>query len=134
MDISSFPVHFILTESSHTGGSLPVQYGDEALDALFGSGGEEEEEEKEVASPSRSLLSSQELALFDPFSKEGTWLGWCWGEQLWGGGREIEGQSCLQSAFHFIICFFADQYSNNNNNNNIITQPLMQPAFPMGVI
>lgn len=52
------------------GGSLPVQYGDEALDALFGSGGEEEEEEKEVASPSRSLLSSQELALFDPFSKE----------------------------------------------------------------
>ncbi|XP_053134558.1 sorting nexin-15 isoform X3 [Hemicordylus capensis] len=67
-----------------TGGSSspPAQCDDdEALDALFAASaaGEEEEEEEgggrgggaEAGSPSRSLLSVQELALFDPFTKEG---------------------------------------------------------------
>ncbi|XP_061461621.1 sorting nexin-15 isoform X2 [Rhineura floridana] len=45
---------------------------DKALDALFAFGEEEEEEEGERAmgSPSCCPLSVQELALFDPFSKE----------------------------------------------------------------
>lgn len=68
---SSFPACFALTGALPTGGSsFPGQCDEEALAALFGCAGEEEEE-KEEGSPSRSLLSVQELALFDPFSKEG---------------------------------------------------------------
>ncbi|XP_078238151.1 sorting nexin-15 isoform X2 [Pogona vitticeps] len=45
---------------------------DEAFDALFAFGGDDEEGgERGAGSPSRCLLSVQELALFDPFSKEG---------------------------------------------------------------
>ncbi|XP_028566378.2 sorting nexin-15 [Podarcis muralis] len=52
--------------------SSPEKCDDEALDALFAFGGDEEEEEGEkgLGSPSRGPLSLQELALFDPFSKE----------------------------------------------------------------
>uniref|UniRef100_A0A670JUN3 Sorting nexin 15 n=1 Tax=Podarcis muralis TaxID=64176 RepID=A0A670JUN3_PODMU len=51
--------------------SSPEKCDDEALDALFAFGGDEEEEgEKGLGSPSRGPLSLQELALFDPFSKE----------------------------------------------------------------
>nr|XP_060613850.1 sorting nexin-15 [Anolis sagrei ordinatus] len=54
--------------------ALPIKSNDdEALDALFAYGGEEEEEKDGVPSadsPPRCPLSVQELALFDPFSKE----------------------------------------------------------------
>nr|XP_020669789.1 sorting nexin-15 [Pogona vitticeps]XP_020669790.1 sorting nexin-15 [Pogona vitticeps] len=44
---------------------------DEAFDALFAFGGDDEEGgERGAGSPSCCLLSVQELALFDPFSKE----------------------------------------------------------------
>lgn len=55
--------------------SLPTKCEDEALDALFAISGEEEE--KEARLPSCCSLSVQELALFDPFSKEGRWRGGC---------------------------------------------------------
>ncbi|XP_042296878.1 sorting nexin-15 [Sceloporus undulatus] len=64
----------LLPESDERGEhpSLPAKCDDETFDALFAFGGEEEkgEEEHEVGSPTRCLLSVQELALFDPFSKE----------------------------------------------------------------
>ncbi|XP_058016027.1 sorting nexin-15 isoform X2 [Ahaetulla prasina] len=51
------------------GASDAVQQ-EEDLDALFGSREEDEEEEGKNDSPSHCLLSVQELALFDPFSKK----------------------------------------------------------------
>lgn len=66
---------------------LPSSPAQEALDLLFNCGSTEEAS----SSPGRGPLTEAELALFDPFSKEGNKLG-----QVRGGARAVAGQEVLR--------------------------------------
>ena len=66
---------------------LPSSPAQEALDLLFNCGSTEEAS----SSPGRGPLTEAELALFDPFSKEGNKLG-----QVRGGARGGAGQEVLR--------------------------------------